>query len=62
MEQGGLFEDMPKQDPNVKGIGTRLFLKFSKKNPREVSLYHYDNIIKTVDLTDRVAKRLLVVE
>jgi hypothetical protein len=62
MEQGVLFDDRPAQNHNVKGIGGRLFLKFSKQNPRKVSLYHYDTLIKTVDLSDRVAKRLLVVE
>lgn len=62
MEQGLLFNDMRPIEPNVKGIGDRLFLKFSKENPQKVSLYHYDNLIKTVDLTDRVAKRLMVVE
>lgn len=62
MEQGVLFDDRPVQEPNVKGIGDRLFLKFSKENPQKVSLYHYDTLIKTVDLSDRVAKRLLVVE
>jgi hypothetical protein len=62
MEQGVLFGDIPNQDPNVKGIGDRLFLKFGKKNPHKVSFYQYNNLIKTVDLSDRVAKRLLVVE
>jgi hypothetical protein len=62
MKQGVLFDDMPAQEPNVKGIGTRLFLQFSNGNPPKVSLYHYDTLIKTVDLSDRVAKRLLVVE
>ena len=62
MEQGVLFNDMPVQDPNVKGIGARLFLKFNKENSRKVSLYNNDTLIKIVDLSDRVAKRLLVVE
>jgi len=62
MEQGALFNAMPAQEPDVKRIGDRLFLKFSKENPKKVFLYHYDNLIKTVDLTDRVAKRVLVVE
>ena len=62
MKQGVLFDDMPAQEPNVKGIGTRLFLQFSNGNPPKVSLYHYDTLIKTVELSDRVAKRLLVVE
>jgi hypothetical protein len=55
MEQSVLFGDIPTQDPNVKGIGDRLFLKFSKKNPRKASLYQYNTLIKTVDLSDRIA-------
>lgn len=62
MEQGVLFDDMPAQESNVKGIGARLFLKFSERIPDKVSLYNQDTLIKTVDLSDRVAKRLLVVE
>ena len=63
MKQGILFNDLPAQeDSNVKGIGARLFLKFSKENPDKASLYYRDIPIKIVDLSDRVAKRLLVVE
>ena len=40
MEQGILFDDMPEYDPNIKGIGARLFLMFNKKNPPKVSLYN----------------------
>ena len=63
MKQGVLLKDMPAQeDSNVKGIGARLFLKFSKKDPDKASLYYQDTLIKVVDLSDRVAKRRLVVE
>ena len=62
MKQGVLFGDMSEADHTIKSIGDRLFLKFSKDNPHRVSLYHHDTLIKTVDLSDRVAKRLLVVE
>jgi len=62
MKQGVLFEDMTPQDPTIKDIGVRLSLKFSKANPSKVSLYKNGTLIKTVDLSDRVAKRLLVVE
>jgi hypothetical protein len=43
-------------------IGGRLFLKFNKSNPNNACLYNYHTLIKIVDLSDRVAKRLLVVE
>lgn len=62
MEQGVLFEDVSAHESNIKGIGARLFLEFSKKTPYKVSLYSQDTLIKTVDLSDRVAKRMLVVE
>jgi hypothetical protein len=59
MNQDALFDDIAEQD---KRIGDRLFLEFNKNNPNEVSLFHHDTSIKTVDLKDPVAKRLLVVE
>jgi hypothetical protein len=62
MKQGVLFDNVPVQEQNVKGIGARLYLKFSKNNPHKVSLYNNRTLIKTVDLSDRVAKRLFVVE
>ncbi len=62
MGQGVLFDDIPEQEPDKIGIGARLFLKFSKDNPHKVSLYNNDTLIKAVDLSDRVAKRLLVVD
>ena len=62
MEQGTLFNEIQTQESNVKDIGARLFLKFSKENSNTVSLYIRDTLIKTVDLSDRVAKRMLVVE
>lgn len=62
MKQGVLFEDEQAQDPNEKSIGARLYLKFNKTNPDKVSLYNQGTLIKAVDLSDKVAKRLLVVE
>jgi len=62
MKQGILFDDVTVQDKNIKWIGDRLYLKFSKSSPHQVALYHNDTLIKTVDLSDRVAKRLLVVD
>ncbi|MFN2358794.1 MAG: hypothetical protein ABR534_13765, partial [Desulfotignum sp.] len=63
MEQGTLFKDMPIKDTSDEVfIGGRLFLKFNKSNPNNVWLYNRHTLIKIVDLSDRVAKRLLVVE
>lgn len=63
MEQGTLFKDMPIKDTSDEVfIGGRLFLKFNKSNPNSACLYNHHTLIKIVDLSDRVAKRLLVVE
>jgi len=62
MKQGVLFTDTLVQESNEKGIGANLFLKFSERNSQKVSLYNRDTLIKNVDLSDKVAKRLLVVE
>jgi len=62
MKQGVLFDDVPAKDENIKRIGDRLYLQFNERTPRKVSLYHNNILIKAVDLSDRVAKRLLVVE
>jgi hypothetical protein len=63
MEQGILFEDVPIKDKSDEVcIGGRLFLKFNKNDPNKVCLFNRDTLIKMVDLTDRVAKRFLVVE
>jgi len=62
MKQGVLFDDVPVQDNNLCWIGDRLYLKFNDGTPRKAFLYHNDTLIKTVDLSDRVTKRLLVVE
>jgi hypothetical protein len=62
MKKGVLFDDVPQQDENLKWIGGRLYLRFSERNSLKVDLYHNDTLVKTIDLSDRVAKRLLVVE
>ncbi len=61
-KQDVLSKDMSQKESDAEGIGNRLFLKFSKSNPQAVSLYNRDILIKNVDLSDRVAKRLLVVD
>ena len=62
MTQGKLFKEMPKEDKTVKHIGYRLYLKFKNNNENQVSLYHNDTLVKIADLSDRVAKRLFVIE
>ena len=62
MEQGVLFKDIPPKENNTKSIGYRLYLEFKGKEKQRVNLYHNLTHIKTVDLSDKVAKKLLVIE
>ena len=62
MKQAVLFDDIMEPDKFSKCIGARLYLQFSEGSHRKVALFHNETLIKTVDLSDRVAKRLLVVE
>ena len=62
MKQGVVFNEMSQQDPKVKKIGARRFLKFCDEDSHIVYLYIQDILIKSIDLSDRAAKRLLVVE
>ena len=62
MIQGDLFpERVEKEDGKVK-IGHNLFLRFSGDDLKTVTLYHYTTVLTTTDLTDKVAKRIFVVE
>ncbi len=62
MKQNILFEDVQSENENIKWIGNRLYLQFNKSDPNKIFLYLRDTLIKSVDLSDRVAKRLLVVD
>ncbi|MCP4262475.1 MAG: helix-turn-helix domain-containing protein [Planctomycetes bacterium] len=62
MNQSTLFKDTKPQDENIKHIGHRLYLKFNDGTPPKVALYHHETLVKTVDLSDRAAKKILVVE
>ncbi len=62
MKQGILFDEVSAKDENIERIGDRLYLQFNEGTPHKVSLYQNNILIKAVDLSDRVAKRLLVVE
>ena len=43
-------------------LGNGFVLAFSDGEKRQCKLLHYDNPIKRVDLSDKVAKKLLVIE
>ena len=62
MKQSALFKNGEPQDENIKQIGYRLYLKFSEHTPAKAALYHNNTLVKTIELSDKVAKKLLVVE
>ncbi len=62
MKQSALFQNSEPQDENIKQIGYRLYLKFSEHTPAKAALYHNNTLVKTIELSDKVAKKLLVVE
>lgn len=62
MKQSALFNDVEPQDENKKSIGYRLYLKFSDSAPAKAALYHNNTLVKVIELSDKVAKKLLVVE
>ncbi len=62
MKQSALYRDAEPQDENIKPIGYRLYLKFSDSSPSKAALYHNDTLVKIIELSDKVAKKLLVVE
>ena len=62
MTQRPLFDALSNEDNAVKYVGHRLYLKFKDDSETQATLYHNDVLIKTADLTDKVAKRLFVIE
>jgi len=62
MTQRLLFNAVLNEDNAAKFIGRRLYLKFKDDSETHVTLYHNDVLVKTADLTDKVAKRFFVIE
>lgn len=62
MQQSLFPKTASAENERIKPIGQNLSLVFYAKNKHLVMLKNRDVIIKTVDLTDKVARRLLVVE
>ena len=62
MKQSAIFKDVEPQDENIKQIGYRLYLKFSDSTAAKVTLYHNNTLVKSIELSDKVAKKLLVVQ
>jgi len=62
MEQIELLKDDDAAGDNTHVLGNHIALQFIGANKTTVALFHHNKPLKTVDLTDGVAKRLLVVE
>jgi len=62
MKQSALFRDVTPQGANIKPIGHRLYLKLSDSSPAKAAFYHNNTLVKIIELSDKVAKKLLVVE
>jgi hypothetical protein len=62
MKQSGLFKDVETQDENIKYIGHRLYLKFNDNTPATAAFYHNNTRVKIIELSDKLAKKLFVVE
>ncbi len=62
MIQKVLFDVASNEDNAVRYIGRRLYLTFKDESETLATLYHNDVLVKTADLTDKVAKRFFVVE
>jgi hypothetical protein len=62
MQQKSLIPEIKNIDENVKMIGANLSLEFNKKDKNLVILKKSGVLIKRVDLSDKPAKKLLVVE
>jgi hypothetical protein len=62
MQQESIFKEIPAQDSNIFSIGHRLHIKFAGDKGTCVSLFNNDVLVKSIDLSDSVAKRLFIVE
>ena len=62
MNQENLFKEIPPQDKNIAYIGNRLYFKFNDGNKSIVTLFHNDVLVKSIDLSDQVAKRIFIIE
>lgn len=62
MNQENLFKEIPPQDKNITYIGNRLYFKFADGNKSIVTLFHNDVLVKSIDLSDQVAKRIFIIE
>jgi len=60
--QESLFPEIPqKKNDNIKMIGANLFLVFNRRNKHLVILKKSDVVVKKADLSDKPAKKLLII-
>ena len=62
MEQNLFVEEPKKKTKNVKMIGAGLSIEFHRNNKKKFNFKNQNVIIKKVDLSDRMAKKLFVIE
>ena len=62
MTQKPLFEISPPEDKNIFNLGNGLILKIDKNDSKIVTLWRHGTFIKKADLSDKVEKRLFIVE
>lgn len=62
MQQNRLFKETSQVDKAHKKIGHRLYLKFKDVPGNRMELYHDDSLVKSADFSDRVAKKLFIIE
>ncbi|WDN89758.1 hypothetical protein BuS5_02726 [Desulfosarcina sp. BuS5] len=61
--QKQLFPDIPKKkNDNTKMIGANLSLVFNRRNKHMITLKNRDIIVKKVDISDKPAKKIFVVD
>jgi transposase-like protein len=56
------FDAVSNKDNATKFIGQRLYLEFKDDSETHATLYRNDVLVKTVNLADKVAKKLFVIE
>ncbi len=61
MFQGDLIYEQDDREQTC-SLGNGFVLEFSARENRQCKLLYYDKPIKIVDLSDKVAKKLLVIE
>ena len=62
MRQKPLFEISQPKDKNIYNLGNGLILKIDKNDSKIVTLWRHGTFIKKADLSDKVEKRLFIVE